>query len=249
MKTLRKKLVYEILDYIKTLSDDVEKLPTERELAQKFKVSRSLLREALVALETLGLLEIRERQGVYIIRHDFAEFTVALSMLSDFPQDILRQTAEARIAVETQAAMLACLRRTETDLESLKESFDHLEQLHANYSDDKAPMQAYWNKIFHLSIVKASHNIVLQRMFEGMIHLIEKTIELIRNDIVMERDLAYADLIAQQHREIFEAIASRNSEVCERVMRKHIELGLDKQMKYVAHYFEGASFNDSLTSW
>lgn len=235
MSETRKKLVLDILEFIKKNADDSGKLPTEREIAKTFGVSRSVLREALIALETLGVIQIRERQGVFLSKYDLSEFTVALSMLRDLPQNILSQTAEARLAVETQAAVLACSRRTEEDLADLKGCLDQLEYLHTHIANESA--QAYWNKLFHIAIVKSSHNVVLLRIFEGMLNIIEKTITIIRRSIVVENDLTYANLIARQHNDIYLAIRDKDEILCEKVMREHISLGFKRQMHYVAHYF------------
>lgn len=235
MSEFRKKLVLDLLDFAKSGSDEHGKLPTERKLAQLFDVSRSQLREALIALETLGVIEIRERQGIFLTKYDISEFTVALSMLRDLPQNILTQTAEARMAVETQAAVLACSRRTEEDLTDLKNCLDHLDYFHSHIDNERA--QAYWNKLFHTAIVKASHNIVLLRIFEGMLNVIEKAINIVRRSIVIESDTTYAELISKQHAIIFGAIKDMDPALCERVMREHISIGLQRQMLYVTSYF------------
>lgn len=245
MSEARKKLVLELLDFAKNNPNSSGKLPTEREIAQFFGVSRSLLREALIALEALGVVEIRERQGIFLLKYDLSEFSVALSMLRDLPNNILSQTAEARIAVETQAAVLACSRRTEEDIKDLKNCVDQLEYFHSHRGNENA--QAYWNKLFHISVVKASHNIVLLRIFEGMLHIIEKTITIVRRSIVLEDDMTYANLISQQHTAIFESIRDRDEVLCEKVMKEHISLGLKRQMHYVSRFFvDFESDTDSL---
>ncbi len=235
MSEFRKKLVLDLLNFAKNGSDQNGKLPTERELVRLFGVSRSQLREALIALETLGVIEIRERQGIFLTKYDISEFTVALSMLRDLPQNILSQTAEARLAVETQAAVLACSRRTEEDLADLKNCLDHLDYYHSHIDNESA--QAYWNKLFHTAIVKSSHNIVLLRIFEGMLNVIEKAINIVRRSIVIEHDTTYATLIAQQHVSIFRAIKDIDPDQCEKIMREHISIGLQRQMLYVTSYF------------
>lgn len=85
-----------------------QQLLTERELCERFNVKRSLLREALVALETLVVIDIRERQGMFLMNRPTKMLSDSLDFLSDYSPSLLHdKSIETRMIIEPKAAGMA----------------------------------------------------------------------------------------------------------------------------------------------
>src|SRR5215470_284056 len=103
-RRLYEQLADRLLDYVEVTGLAVgDRLPSERELAQALQVSRASVRQATVALEVSGTLEVRHGDGIYLRR-----------------RHRLPEVLEAREALETHLAALAAARRTSADIEAMK---------------------------------------------------------------------------------------------------------------------------------
>jgi len=92
-----------------------QRLPSERELAQSFEVSRPTVREAIIALELDGLVDVRLGSGVYVIQRQPPEGQEGVKDIGPF------ELLEARRAIEGEACALAALRIEDAQLEQLSE--------------------------------------------------------------------------------------------------------------------------------
>ncbi|HOO88983.1 MAG TPA: GntR family transcriptional regulator, partial [Synergistales bacterium] len=117
MNKTRKELIHRLSDLI-TEGDIVSegKLPPERELAAILGTTRPLLREALIALEALGVLDIRDRQGIFLAEEKVGEIGRVLGQAQVWPLELLSQVMEIRQLLDPGAAALAALRRKERDI-------------------------------------------------------------------------------------------------------------------------------------
>ncbi|KMQ73794.1 putative D-glucarate or D-galactorate regulator, GntR family [Candidatus Burkholderia pumila] len=132
-----------------------ERLPAERELALKLGVSRPSLREALIALEIGGKVEIRVGSGVYVRHANFDDDnTAAVAALGDSPSELM----QARAAIEGSVAVLAAARMTAAILECIRRSIDRMRRLAIA---GKSLVEA--DRQFHILIAEASGNSVLRR--------------------------------------------------------------------------------------
>src|SRR5215469_8506309 len=119
---LYEQLAARLLDYVEITGLSVgDRLPSERDLAQALQVSRASVRQATVALEVRGTLEVRHGDGIYLRarpsgRDDLAELMRRRMWLPD--------VLDAREALETQLAALAAARRTEADLRAMAQALD-----------------------------------------------------------------------------------------------------------------------------
>jgi len=198
-------------------------LPPERELAREMGVSRTLLREAVITLEALGILEVRERQGIFVKTPRGDDFSASLKTLSLWPEDILIHLMEMRLVVEVPSARLAALRRTEDELDQMRQCVLHLEEVHS-MPDGGASSGAYWDSLLHSLVVSAAHNPVLTRVYEGLSTTMEK-------HIVMSRKLLMAlsgmsGKILGEHEKLVESIAARDPEGAMGALRRHLEEAL-----------------------
>ena len=195
-----------------------EKLPPERKLAEDLGVSRVLLREAIVALETLGILEVRLRQGIFV-KEQAQPFNDSLRFLPSWHTDFVPQLMEMRMIIDVHAAELAALRRTPAELDTLAQVLETLEQLQPK-TDEEMKRHAQNEFLIHSIIVEAAHNAILSRVYEGVLALMEKNNEILH--LAFSRDEAWVDAVIAHHRAIIRAIREQDAEAAAEAMRLHI---------------------------
>jgi GntR family transcriptional regulator, transcriptional repressor for pyruvate dehydrogenase complex len=180
------------------------KLPPEREMAQTFNVNRATVREALRKLENLELVEIRHGDGLYAKNYlesgNFDLIKVALNM--DEGGDIISNILEARGFVVPQIAYMAAQRRTTADLSELKEIV----------SNEDITMLERDIKV-HQVIAKSTHNLLCTIILNFFNQIFRDYGHLYFDD---ERNVKRSHKF---HREIYEAIKSREPEAARRIMR------------------------------
>lgn len=130
------------------------RLPPERELALQLGVSRPSLREALIALEIGGRVEIRMGSGVYVCEQP-VEGRPSLSSLGESPTELM----QARAAVEGYVVALACARIDRASLAKLHGILDAMRELIFN---GQSPLEH--DRHFHIAIAELSGNSVLVRL-------------------------------------------------------------------------------------
>ncbi|WLD92354.1 FadR/GntR family transcriptional regulator [Alkalihalobacillus sp. AL-G] len=164
----REKVFVEILERLKTiiLNDQLQagdKLPSERELSERLNVGRSSVREALRAIELLGLIETRRGEGTYIKearKHRLVQ-VLASFILND--ATARSELTETRCLIERDAVQLASLRRTDEQLKVLKKTVYSMKE---NASPEDFA-RADWN-FFH-KVMEAAHNSLLHRLWIELI--------------------------------------------------------------------------------
>ncbi|SCW70769.1 GntR family transcriptional regulator, transcriptional repressor for pyruvate dehydrogenase complex [Paenibacillus tianmuensis] len=145
-------------------------LPTERELAQAFGISRGTLREAFRILEREGLIETRPGGGRFLNRNlTKAEDTKRI--LENIERATIIELLEAREIFETGIVELAAIRATEQDIAEIESALERWGTIDSSSDDPVNPDQA-----FHLSIAKATHNVVLVNLIDLHIDLLQKTL-------------------------------------------------------------------------
>lgn len=189
-----------------------EKIPPERVLCQKLGVGRASLREALKALEIMGMIETRLGEGTFVCER--SEFFARPLLWAITGSDIsdARELVEARKLIEVELAGLAAERATEEDLAKIREMLDLME---ASLDDPARFLEA--DVQFHLAVAEAGHNSILLN-----------SILLIRN--VMRQWVGgaltgegVAAEAVEQHKRIYLAIAKRRSEQARKCMDTHLE--------------------------
>lgn len=193
-----------------------DKLPSERELASLFSVSRNSVREALQILALKDVLEIRQGGGSYVkqtnaqdIREELSEKVVVTE------SHLIFEMLEVRRAVEVEAAALAAQRATAEDLHNIRQS---LEQMNVPIDEVEAGAQADFQ--FHMHIVNASHNSILIHLAETLIQQMEETVFATRQHRFLNPE-RYEETF-HEHREIYIAIASGDSSLARELMESHI---------------------------
>lgn len=219
---LQKKKTYEIIveqieeSFLNGKLEMGEKLPSERELASRFEVSRTSVREALQALEISGFIETRQGGGSFIKSSEVHLVSDALSTtLIQAEKKLVYEMLELRRALEVESVSLAAQRATSADLEKIRES---LEQMALFEKDVEAGVQADLH--FHLQIVQATHNELLIDMVQLLTERMEETIRATRKHRFSDGDRYKSTF--EEHKEIYIAIASGNAQEAKKLMKEHI---------------------------
>lgn len=183
------------------------RIPTETELMESFGVSRNTLREAIRALVQVGLLETKQGDGTFVISASALNAALQKRMRKSDHAEIM----EVRHALEREAAFLACLRRTEQDLEQMEHYGEQCRHL-LEKQDLEAFVRADWN--LHKAVVAASHNQLLIEIHAGLFEEIQLTIS---GTMGAE---AYYD---PGHRRLLEAIRNQDVEKAVAVVDDYIQ--------------------------
>jgi len=191
-----------------------DRLPTERELAAQFGVSRVTVRDALRALEAGGLVRVKVGSGggPYVAEPDVALLSTALANHLHLRGTTVRELAEARMALETTAARLAAARADGEDLARLRTAL-------ALPPDPLAgPASAARSVDFHTALVEAAHNRALLAMWEATRALTREAMNLMHARLPDTRDVA-----RRVHGLLYEAIARRDGQAAVEIVREHLE--------------------------
>ncbi len=190
------------------------RLPPERELAKTFGVSRNVVREALVALETAGLIEIRVGAGTFVLPQPESGGYRFSSAPGGDPGPVAFELAAARRIVEGELAFQAARNRTADDVRGIEETI-------VNMRRDGLPLRALrnWDRLFHSRIAAATRNSVLvdiadllwQRKFDPMF-------ETMNEPPAHER---YGK-IADEHRRVLDEIVKGQAEAARTAMQEHL---------------------------
>lgn len=149
------------------------RIPTEPELVEQLGVARNTIREAVRALAHNGLLDIRQGSGTYVV----ATSELAGVMHRRFADADPRHIAELRSTLESGAAELAALRRTERDLKQLDALLVRRDEAWAS-GDAEAFVTA--DASLHMAVVAASHNDVMTAMYADLGEVLR---EWLRDDV------------------------------------------------------------------
>lgn len=195
-----------------------ERLPAERELAQRLDVSRPTLREALADLEARGLVLIRPGGGAFVAEVLGSAFAPALIELFATHDLALFDYLDFRRDIEGLAAAQAAERATAADRERLNAVFARMERAHR--LRDPAE-EAEIDADFHMCVIEAAHNVV-------MLHMMRSLYELLRRGVFYNRSVAYAasdsrDRLLEQHRVIRDAVIAGEPEAARAAVKAHLD--------------------------
>ena len=190
-----------------------EKLPEERELAEKYKMGVSTIREALLILQTLGHVEIKRGKGIF--SSNGGEDMTA-SATSWFAEHVVQMSdfMEARRIFESSTIKLAVEKATVTEIKQLEKIHKIFEKA---VEDDDLVALVESDKAFHHGIVRATHNKVLSILN----HTLERTFEKYRIKALSIKKLRMNSLIP--HHNILQAIKDRDAEKAHKEMVHHLD--------------------------
>jgi DNA-binding FadR family transcriptional regulator len=185
-----------------------DRLPPERDLAGKLGVSRATVREAMIALELAGLVDVRTGSGIYVLtprRNGDAKDQ------GPGPFELL----DARRAIEGGVAALAAANATDAEVEALREALEVMRREQADGADTEDG-----DRLFHIGIARATHNALLLRTVSEMWEWTRGPMWTRLNDNLYMR--ANRPRWLADHERIFDAIRRRDAEAAQSAMREHV---------------------------
>jgi len=184
------------------------RLPAERDICLEYNVSRPTVREAMIALEVQGLVEIKVGSGAYVRRLPGAEDKPGFNVTAF-------ELTEARLLFECEVAALAAPVISDADLRRLDELVDRIgeEEKGAEFSEEA-------DREFHLLIAKATGNSAVARTIEELWRMRATSPECAL--LHAKARAANVKPVAEEHRRIVEALRSRDPSTARTAMRDHL---------------------------
>jgi GntR family transcriptional repressor for pyruvate dehydrogenase complex len=184
------------------------RLPAERELAALFDVSRPTVREAVIALEVKGFVEVRIGSGAYVLRHPGDEDIPGFGMTAF-------ELTEARLLIEGETAALAAMQITEAELAEIAEL---VEAIARENLDPKGTERA--DRGFHLAIARATRNSGLLGAVKTLWDLRESSAEA----ALLHEKARTANIkpVVEEHRLILAALRAHDPAAARAAMRTHL---------------------------
>lgn len=188
-----------------------ERLPSERELADQLGVSRPTIREAMIALELSGVIEIRTGSGIYVA-HNVSKRTNLLSDKGVGPFEIL----ESRLIIEAEACALAATRISDAQLAQLRTAIEEMEEEEKqSNASEKADQK------FHSIIAQACQNSAISSVVNWLWKLRNES-DLSNLFLARIRKEGVHPSI-QEHKHILTALEQRDPDKAKAAMKLHIE--------------------------
>lgn len=186
-----------------------DKMPAERDLAVRMGVSRPVVREALLALEVLGLIEVRIGAGTFVVRlpgeSDAPQFTIS-------PFELL----EARLLFEGEAAALAALHITDEEIAELEGLVEAIQQQNEHgLAEENADMA------FHMTIARATRNLAVEKTVESL--WLQRWSSPECSLLLEHARTANILPVVEEHSAVVEALRTRDPKAARAAMRAHLE--------------------------
>ncbi|MFZ5754542.1 MAG: FadR/GntR family transcriptional regulator [Bacillota bacterium] len=222
-----KKIYEEIVEQIRHLINSGnlapgDKLLSERELSEQLKVSRASVREALSALEIMGLIEVRPGEGTFIRQTTVDSIIGPLALILSIEKDTVMELLEVRKILEVETAGLAAERGTPEEIEIMGES---LKQMKLDLEQNKLGEEA--DHKFHFAIAVAAHNSILLRLMNTISDTMKQSLRTSRQRLYLTPGTP--ERLYKEHKGIYDAIAASNPRLARERMYDHL-LGVEKQM-------------------
>ena len=193
-----------------------EKLPTEAAIMEEFGVSRTVVREAISRLQAAGLVETRHGVGTFVVgMGEPTGFRISPDQLGTL-QDVIA-VLELRIAVETEAAAIAAVRRTPDNVEALKRALHDFMQALEEGRDAVAP-----DFQFHLEIARATQNPHFVEIMGTLGAMMIPRARLEPPTPLTPERQAYLRFVNAEHQSIVDAIGRQDPEGARAAMRTHL---------------------------
>lgn len=208
-------------------------LPSENDLARDYGVSRNVMREALVALEIMGLVTVRAGAGAFVNEAARNQLPVSLSGIAEAAGPSPLAILSARKAIEGEIAAIAASVATDADLA-------HLTSIIAAFEDggQEGLGPSGWPGSFHIGLAQATHNPVFVAVMKGIWQAVEGPMfEGLRSHV----ELRALHSRLETRKAILKRIQARDSDGARRAMHRHLDMvikdlfGEDKASQDIDH--------------
>jgi GntR family transcriptional regulator, hexuronate regulon transcriptional repressor len=190
-----------------------DRLPAERELSAEHDVSRPTVREAIIALEVQGLVEVRVGSGAYVKRLPGREEVPGFN-ITGF------ELTEARLLFEGEAAALAATQITDEELDELEQLIQDIAR--ENQSDDGTENA---DRAFHLAIARATRNTAVYETIEHLWELRRTSPESAQLHALART--ANIKPVVDEHSAVLNALRAHDAKAARAAMRAHLSAVLD----------------------
>ena len=187
-----------------------DKLPSERDLAEMLQVSRPSIREAMIALEVSGVIEVRTGSGIYVADQS-RRLSSRVADEGIGPFEIL----EMRLLIEPETCALAAERISDDQLEQLRKIYNEMGR-----TNGTSEVEAFDSQ-FHNLIAEASENTAIARTLSWL-WLLRDQSELSRGFHRLSIEEGVYPVL-DEHTAIFKALEARNPDEARKAMREHLE--------------------------
>jgi GntR family uxuAB operon transcriptional repressor len=195
-----------------------DRIPPERDIAETYQVSRTVIREALIMLELENLIEVRKGSGIYIIDlpslQDGSESTLTISEQEDIgPFELL----QARQFLESEIAAFAATQITKNDIiqlrQTIEQEIDHFDSSGEDDDDDR---------MFHMLVAKAAGNSILTEFVEQL-WVRRKVSPMWQKLHSRIKDNSYRQKWITDHQNILAALQRKDPKAARYAMWQHLE--------------------------
>jgi GntR family transcriptional repressor for pyruvate dehydrogenase complex len=229
-----KRLYEEIVEQIKKLITGGklkpgDKLLAERELADQFQVSRASVREAIRTLEMLGMIDIRPGEGTFVRGGAGDDIIRPLAMFLAVERSSLLDMFEMRRIFETATAGLAAERASLEELDNIGSAVENMKE-RLNVQDPEKGEE--FDAAFHYAIAEATHNSLLTKLFKTVSGEFHKANSAARRQLYQDKP-QNAQILIDQHTQIFEAIRARQPQEASRAMLAHLMFAEGELRKWI----------------
>ncbi|MGJ7511527.1 FadR/GntR family transcriptional regulator [Variovorax sp. GT1P44] len=202
-----------------------DKLPTESVIMQTFGVSRGVVREALSRLQAAGLVQTHHGVGTFALEPATQGRFQFDSAVDGSISDML-EMLELRTSIESEAAGLAAIRRTDQDLREMRSALHDFEQHLDVVGETVAP-----DFRFHLAIAQATGNRYFSNLMSHLgLEVIPRT-RVSSSWLDVEQRAQHLQKVNQEHQDIYAAIERREPEAARAAMRIHLVNSRERQRK------------------
>jgi DNA-binding FadR family transcriptional regulator len=198
------------------------RLPAERQLAEMLNVGRSAIREAIAALDLLGIVDVRPGSGTYLVKtsSDLLPSTINWGFMLGQPRT--NDLVEVRQYLEVLTSQLAAQRATSEDIAKLEQRIDILRDA---TEDVEGFVEA--DVEFHLQIAAAAKNTVLEDILNSVRALLMAWVKR------TSRDTTATKISFEEHLRVFEAIKAGDPDAAEKAMRIHMDIASARLRKSI----------------
>ena len=198
-----------------------DKIPSERDLAADLGISRQSIREALNRAEVMGLIDVRQGEGSFILSSINKPLKPPLTIIIEKEAERIFEFIEIRKLIEGWCAEKAASEATNEDLKNMKEILNKMKKV---ASKDKQ-----WEELdlkLHLSFAEATHNVIAVHMMEALKTNFRPFFKFAKAMPRSEK----IDVLWQHHFEIFKAIKNRNPQIAQKKVIDHLNF-IEEKLK------------------
>lgn len=195
-----------------------DRLPAERDLAERLGVSRPSLRDALSELQSRGLLAAKAGSGVYVANVLGSAFSPALVDLFSRHDEAVFDYLSFRRDIEGLAAERAAKFGSDEDLQIIQTIYDRMAEAGDPAGSEEA---AQLDAQFHSAIMDAGHNVVMLHMMRSMLELLHQGVFYNRR-VMFQRDTSREAILAQ-HKSINDALQARDPHAARAAVETHLD--------------------------